>query len=138
MKKSGLAVEVTCRPLTVKLPAGTALACYRIAQEALKNIAEHARARTVHILLERRGASAILTVRDDGIGFSPAKRKAGTGKIHGFGLLSMSERASCVGGQFSVVSEPGKGTTIQVRVPVRAGSDRLPSPVNRLPVPSLS
>ena len=136
--RTGLAVEVTCRPLAVKLPEGTALACYRIAQEALKNIAEHARARTVHILLERRGASAILTVRDDGVGFGPAKRKTGTEKRHGFGLLSMAERASCVGGQFSVVSGPGKGTTIQVRVPIRAGSARRPSPRTGLPVPSLS
>jgi len=86
---------------------------YRVLQEALTNVARHARATRVHIRL-RRGANAVeLRVQDDGAGFTPGK----SGRL---GLRGMRERAALLGGSVEVGSEPGVGTTITARIPVRS------------------
>jgi PAS domain S-box-containing protein len=93
-------------------------ALYRIAQEALHNVVMHARAGAVAISL---GASAaeppavVLDIRDDGLGFEPDGAFPGH-----LGLRSMRERAARLGGSLSVGSAPGRGTSIQVRVPLEA------------------
>ena len=86
---------------------------YRIAQEALTNIAKHAKARNVDVILERRGDSVLLIVEDDGVGFDAGD--AGT-LGHGFGLRGMHERAALVGATLQIESAVGKGTTIFVRM----------------------
>ena len=69
--------------------------------------------------LTQRGAFVELVINDDGMGFDP-DRPAAKGKTkRGFGLLSMRERATGVGGMLSVQSAPGQGTTITARVPLR-------------------
>lgn len=88
-------------------------ALYRIAQEALTNVARHAEAASVNVVLERRAGAIILVVEDDGKGFA-----MGPGSPPGLGLLGMEERASLVDGTLSVESEPGKGTVIFVQVPI--------------------
>ena len=95
-------------------------ALYRIAQEALTNVAKHARAGNVDIILERRADNVLLIIEDDGVGFDPgAARSAG----HGFGLLGMQERAGLVGAMLEIESSAGKGTTVLVRMAgARAGS----------------
>ena len=86
---------------------------YRVLQEALTNVARHARAQRVHVRL-RRGANAVeLRVQDDGAGFKPGK----SGRL---GLRGMRERAALLGGSVDVESEPGAGTTITARIPVRS------------------
>lgn len=92
---------------------------YRIAQEALNNIAKHARAGHVEIILERRADHVSLVVEDDGVGFDPAA-VATPGR--GFGLLGMQERAAMVGATLEIESALGEGTTILVRMPTLAGS----------------
>jgi PAS domain S-box-containing protein len=87
---------------------------YRIAQEALNNIAKHARAGHVEILLERRQDHVSLIVVDDGVGFDTAEMD---GERRGFGLLGMQERAALVGATLEIESAPGEGTTILVRMP---------------------
>jgi PAS domain S-box-containing protein len=87
---------------------------YRVVQEALNNIAKHARAKTVNISVERDGAQALLEVTDDGVGFDPASAREGKG----LGLVGMKERAALIGGSADVRSVAGTGTTISVRVPV--------------------
>ena len=87
---------------------------YRIAQEALTNVAKHARAKHVEIILERRGDQVILIVEDDGIGFDQGAEPDAPG--HGFGLLGMQERAALVGASLQIESTPGKGTTVFVRM----------------------
>jgi len=89
-------------------------ALYRIAQEALNNIAKHAHARHVEIILERRGDLVSLIVGDDGVGFDLAETD---GAQRGFGLLGMQERASLVGATLQIESAPGEGTTLFVRMP---------------------
>jgi PAS domain S-box-containing protein len=96
-----------------RLASDTETALYRIAQEALTNVAKHARARNVDILLERRADHVLLIIEDDGVGFDPA---ASGGAGQGFGLLGMQERAGLVGAMLEIESSPGKGTTVLVRM----------------------
>jgi len=90
---------------------------YRIAQEALNNIAKHARAEHVEIILERRADHVSLVVEDDGVGFDTASTAA---PGRGFGLLGMQERAAMVGATLEIESTVGEGTTILVRMPTIA------------------
>jgi signal transduction histidine kinase len=89
------------------LPLDVKIAFYRVAQEALHNIAKHAEATQAWVNLNYTPAGVHLTIRDDGIGFDLNKLKPDH-----FGLGIMRERALQVGAQFSVESQPGKGTTI--------------------------
>jgi PAS domain S-box-containing protein len=93
---------------------------YRIAQEALNNIAKHARAENVDVILERRPDYVSLIIEDDGVGFEQAS--TGTPR-QGFGLLGMQERAALVGATVQIESAAGEGTTIIVRMPVVVGQD---------------
>nr|MDQ3805558.1 PAS domain S-box protein [Acidobacteriota bacterium] len=89
---------------------------YRIAQEALNNIAKHSGAQRVGVILERRDRYVALIVEDDGRGFDPAEASDGE---RGMGLLNMSERAALAGGTLEIESAPGEGTTVFARVPAR-------------------
>ena len=97
---------------TERLASEIETTLYRIAQEALNNIAKHARARHVEIILERRTDQVSLIVEDDGVGFDPADMD---GERRGFGLLGMQERAALIGATVQIESAPGEGTTIFVR-----------------------
>lgn len=90
---------------------------YRITQEALNNIAKHADAKNVAVMLEKRSDDVILIVEDDGIGFEAGQETDPNDATKGLGLLGMSERASLFGGNLEIESAPGSGTTIYVRVP---------------------
>jgi signal transduction histidine kinase len=111
-----VAVKLSCTQLPARLPADAELALYRIFQEALKNVEQHARAHTVTVGLKRQGGVVQLTIKDDGVSFDPghhpARRKGG------LGLLSMRERAAYVGGTLTVKSVRGAGTEIAVRIPL--------------------
>ncbi|MEX4005016.1 AAA family ATPase [Paraburkholderia sp. EG285A] len=89
-----------------------AVALFRLVQEALTNVARHAAAHHVVIMLERASDCCLLEVRDDGRGFDvQAARK------RSFGLAGMEERVLMLGGRINVISSPGAGTTIKVRLP---------------------
>ncbi|GAA5040434.1 GAF domain-containing sensor histidine kinase [Streptomyces siamensis] len=96
------------------LPAAQEEALLRVAQEALHNALRHSGAARVDVTLDKHGPGAVLRVTDDGSGFEPAAiRSAG----RHLGLVSMRDRASGVGGNLTVESAPGKGTTIEMEVP---------------------
>ncbi|MEU6032445.1 GAF domain-containing sensor histidine kinase [Streptomyces tauricus] len=96
------------------LPAAQEEAMLRVAQEALHNALRHSGAARVDVTVEKRGPGAVLRVTDDGVGFEPkATRRAG----RHLGLVSMRDRTSGVGGELTVESAPGKGTTIEMEVP---------------------
>ena len=103
-----------------RLPSDTETALYRIAQEALTNVAKHASAKHVEIILERRAGTVLLIVEDDGMGFNPA---VAGGARQGFGLLGMRERAGLVGATLEIESSAGKGTTVLVRMAATARTD---------------
>lgn len=90
------------------------IACFRVVQEALTNVAQHARASEVWVSLQTTGEDLLLSVRDNGIGFDPGSIGAGGGHA-GLGLTAMAERVRQVAGRMEVKASPGSGTEIQVR-----------------------
>jgi two-component system nitrate/nitrite sensor histidine kinase NarX len=92
------------------LPAEIQVAFYRVCQEALNNVAKHAKASRVDIDLVHDGTAVELHIRDDGMGFNPEETFAGH-----YGLSMMRERAEAVGAQLSVTSQPGHGTEFFMR-----------------------
>ncbi len=97
-----------------RLPSEVETTLYRIAQEALTNVARHSGASHVDIILERRADTVILAVEDNGVGFEPHESPPGDGQ--GFGLLGMRERAALVGANLQIESSAGQGTTVLVRL----------------------
>lgn len=91
-----------------------ALALFRIAQEALANVAKHAEAGKVRVLLQKQGNDLVLEISDDGRGFDPGERLPQSTR---WGVTSMQERAAAVGGYVQVESTPGAGTTVRASVP---------------------
>jgi PAS domain S-box-containing protein len=92
---------------------------YRVLQEALNNIAKHAKAGRVDVLLTYSHPQLIFTIKDDGVGLQPTRPdKAIRGEAKGIGLLGMRERVGSVGGTCDVVSNKGKGTMIRVKLPL--------------------
>lgn len=89
---------------------------YRITQEALNNVAKHANADQVDILLESKDGLVTMIIEDNGIGFDRAEQKERT-DIKSLGLLGMKERALLIGGSVEIESSPGAGTAIYVRAP---------------------
>ncbi len=89
---------------------------YRSVQEALTNVAKHARATRVWIDLERQPQQVRCTVRDDGIGFDVRATLSKPGR-RGIGLLSIQERIAEVGGKAAITSAPGQGTELRLTIP---------------------
>jgi signal transduction histidine kinase len=96
-----------------RLTAETETALYRIVQEALTNVARHARASKTDVILERRGDRVVAIVEDDGTGFDPEAFV----QSDRLGLLGIRERVEMLGGTLAIESEIGKGTTVLVEVP---------------------
>jgi len=92
------------------LPAEVQVAFYRVCQEALNNVAKHAKASQVEIDLKQEEAVIELRIRDDGQGFDPEQTFSGH-----YGLSMMRERAEAVGALLSITSQPGHGTELTIR-----------------------
>jgi signal transduction histidine kinase len=97
-----------------RLPGEAETALYRIVQEALTNVIKHANARTVSVVLTRKGEAVVVVIEDDGRGFDLTANRD-----KGLGLVGMRERIALVGGRLSVESAPDRGTTVAVEVPLR-------------------
>ncbi|MFZ2198444.1 MAG: ATP-binding protein, partial [Thermodesulfovibrionales bacterium] len=112
-------VEIVFRtenvPDTISNDIGLCL--YRVVQEGLRNIAVHSGSKNCEIFLRCDDHSLCLTVSDDGIGFDPLEVR----KMPGLGLSSMRERVQLIQGDFSITSQPGKGTVISVCVSLPGG-----------------
>jgi signal transduction histidine kinase len=102
----------------VRLPAAVETALYRIVQEALTNVVQHASASRVSLLLEARTGAAAVIVEDDGCGFEVDRLMRGPADKRWLGLYGMRERAELLGGTLTVESVPGAGTTVFVEVPM--------------------
>ena len=94
------------------LPLDVEQTLYRVFQEALSNVARHSRASAVAVDLDCRPEQVVLTVADNGVGFTPVEGE------NGFGLRSMRERTGEAGGTVEVRSTPGEGTTLVVSIPL--------------------
>jgi signal transduction histidine kinase len=115
------AVEVACRTgdlRGVRLPAETETCAYRVLQEALANVAQHAQAGHVEVALTREAGWLRLVVADDGVGFDPQDVE----ERGSLGFVGMSERADAVGGWLQIESRPGGGTRITLQIPEGTGT----------------
>jgi signal transduction histidine kinase len=101
---------------------------YRVMQEALTNVAKHADASTVEVKITRDGDTVVLSVRDDGVGFSPSENVA---SIEHFGLHGMEQRVKIAGGVWHVESTLHEGTTVSARFPVTQEAANGGAPIDR-------
>lgn len=115
-RTTGLLGRLTLSNEKISLPDDIATVLFRIAQESLTNVARHAQARRVDIALDLLANDCRMEVRDDGAGFEPADVREKS-----FGLEGMRERCHILGGRLDIVSAPGQGTTIRIRIPLSAG-----------------
>jgi two-component system sensor histidine kinase UhpB len=114
----GILVELQVTGMRERLSPDVELVLYRVAQEALTNIAKHARATRVTVSLDRSASGVALAVRDNGIGFDQGRFFEGDGVGLGLGLFGMEERATLVGGKLGITSTPGHGSTVRAEVPL--------------------
>jgi signal transduction histidine kinase len=118
-ERHGLVIDFEAVGLEgVRLPPAVETALYRIAQEALTNVIQHACANKVSLLLAARAGTVTLIVEDDGSGFDTDRLIHGPLDEHWLGLSGMRERAALLGGRLTIESTPGSGTTVFVEIPV--------------------
>ncbi|HEU4870887.1 MAG TPA: GAF domain-containing sensor histidine kinase [Pyrinomonadaceae bacterium] len=104
----------------LRLAAEAETNLYRIFQEALQNVHKHAGADRVNVVFERRDGQAVLIIEDNGKGYDSEEQTDG----RGMGLINMRERAALIGGTVEIESQPGEGTTVFVRVPVKENGNK--------------
>lgn len=111
-RRSGLIVNFSADDSAEDLPDDYKTAVYRVVQEALHNCEKHARAREVNVTVARKADEMLVSIQDDG-------RGVGAPVDQGLGVRGMRERIENLGGIFQLDSEPGSGTTVLVRLPIR-------------------
>jgi PAS domain S-box-containing protein len=119
--RAGFELTVDVPDSDVSVDAAGAIVLYRVLQEALTNVARHARASHVTIQLRERAPHVTLEIRDDGRGFDPEA------PTRSFGLLGMRERTASVGGRLEVESAPGKGARVRAQVPRKIAFEVAPT-----------
>lgn len=123
LEEAGIRVEVLADEDLGSLSPELNSTLFRVAQEAINNIVRHSGARSVQICLCRNEKEIQLKVEDDGHGFDVLRVSEDALRSQQWGLLGMQERAELVGGQVSVESQPGKGTRLDVRAPLRLAGE---------------
>jgi signal transduction histidine kinase len=113
-ERTGVRAGFNATPPDLRAPGEIETACFRIAQEALSNVARHARARYIEVTVAAQDGTLELIVQDDGVGFNVEQPHTG------MGLVGMVERAELAGGRLEIESSPGAGTTLSARFPLPA------------------
>lgn len=111
-ERSGVKADFQAVKWRQRLDTEVETTLYRVVQEALTNVARHAQATQVGVLLELKNGTVSAIIEDNGRGFDPEQN---TGRL---GVLGMKERLAIVGGTLEIESSPGEGTTIFARVPI--------------------
>jgi signal transduction histidine kinase len=119
----GLRVQLDLAPDLPTLPVRTQAELLRIAQEALTNVHRHSHASSVAVSVRATDTEIHLSVMDDGVGFTVGEPLATD-----FGLLAMRERAALIGGDLQILSQPGSGTHLSVRAPLKPSHVAPPTP----------
>ncbi len=117
LEPSGVATTLTTAGALERLPASVEIAVFRIAQEAISNIARHAQARTVTLALRRDAAALSVAIEDDGVGVPADWRARGDGH-RPVGLLGMHERAALLSGMLTIEPRAPHGTRVALKVPL--------------------
>jgi len=115
---TGIELSIDTSGLNGRLPPETETALYRVFQEALSNILRHSDATKVEIRLGRQNGEFEGQIHDDGRGFDPQSIQLNGDHPRGLGLLGMTERIDQLGGQINIHSQPGKGASIDIRIPL--------------------
>ncbi|MEY2409338.1 MAG: two-component system, NarL family, sensor histidine kinase DegS [Verrucomicrobiota bacterium] len=118
--RTGLRTRLTAYAGVEELNTAKRTVLYRVAQEALTNVARHAEASRVDVSIQKLPGFICMTVQDDGKSFPVDRVLHSRNRMH-LGLLGMRERLEMIGGQFAVRSAPKTGTTIEARIPLTAG-----------------
>jgi two-component system, NarL family, sensor kinase len=113
-KREEIEAIFTQRNLPEIIPQPVSTCLYRVAQEALRNVAKHAKASRVVVRLAQGDGAVQMSIFDAGVGFIPPKGK----ELQGLGVVSMQERVRLVGGRMSIRSRPNRGTYLFIRVPL--------------------
>ena len=119
-QRSGLTITFNTEGILGRLSEETEIVCFRLLQETLTNVLKHARATSVAIAVKQTTYALELTIRDNGVGFSPNEARARTHKGESFGLLSMEERVRLVGGGLTINSTIGEGTQVTATIPIKS------------------
>jgi signal transduction histidine kinase len=114
-KRFGTPVSVDSKPMP-RMTKTTEAAMYRVAQEALNNVARHAKATRVHIRLWMSPGELHCRIRDDGVGFDPAALPQAS--KNALGIIGIRERLNVLGGSLEIQSAPQQGTELKIEVPV--------------------
>ncbi len=125
-KNTGVKTRVVISDEVGRLAPNTEQTIYRVVQEALHNVAKHAHANNVLVQMEREGETVHVAVEDDGTGIQTRNNSRG----HSFGLAGIKERVAMLGGVSRVISTKGKGTRVEITIPVG-----VPAIVGELPPP---
>lgn len=124
LEPAGVHLRMEERGQLRRLAPQVETALFRVAQEAVNNIAKHAGARNVRMVFDCRDGAVRIDIEDDGIGFDMGEVARSTDRRRGLGLVGMQERVGLLGGEFSLDSAPGVGTQISIRVPVEPDTVR--------------
>jgi two-component system sensor histidine kinase UhpB len=116
--ETGMQVEIEAPEELIPMPAEVNTTLFRIAQEAVNNIQRHSQAKTARISLKNSGGEVCLRIEDDGSGFVAPQTQGEAIRLRHWGLVNIQEWAELVGGSCMVSSEPGKGTLVEVTVPL--------------------
>jgi PAS domain S-box-containing protein len=117
-QRHGIACELRLEDPDLSLEDAHETAVFRIVQESLTNVARHARAKRVEVSFSREDSRLTISVSDDGVGFATDAPRSPKSR----GLLGMRERAYLLGGEVSVESSPGRGTRVEVSLPLERAS----------------
>jgi signal transduction histidine kinase len=121
-QRSGIACELVEQGVDVDVDDHCATALFRVLQESLSNIYQHAHASMVRVELRRAAGMLRMSISDNGVGI----RSEGRNKTGSFGLVGIEERVSLLGGHCSIISNPDSGTTIAVSIPLGLRPDAIP------------
>jgi PAS domain S-box-containing protein len=118
LKRTGIATKLICSELPVRLSPDADLVLYRVHEEALQNVRQHANAHNVVTRLRQQGAAVVLSIRDDGVGLNPNRDPNQRATKKGLGLIGLRERAVYLGGTLEIKSIRGGGTEVAARIPL--------------------
>ncbi|HEX6896798.1 MAG TPA: sensor histidine kinase, partial [Bryobacteraceae bacterium] len=113
--ENGIAVDFKCRKIPAELNRETASCLYKVAQEALRNVAKHAHAKQAQVVLESADNHIRLSISDGGKGFDVSLLQG----VAGLGVASMRERVQLCNGKFNIASQRGNGTEVTAELPLR-------------------
>ena len=118
LEQVGIHVVVKAPSVPLELSPAVTTTLFRIVQEAVHNIVQHADAGSVTIVLQLNGGAVQLRVEDDGRGFDPAHASRDAVELQQLGLLGIRERAELLGGEVQIESAPERGTRLRVSIPI--------------------